>query len=319
MPRTSTKTSDAGPVVRDDDAIDVSRARLVRRGPARPVQMPLRTLREAAGLSQAQVATKSGLAQPEVSKLENAATLDDRMISTVRRYLAAIGADLELTSVSKFGHRIGIDGPALSPAPAIDASPRSALPGRARAMIADFVHNRDDYASDGYALRRRVTPRAGDPSYVRELRQVYAAQGRLLDFVDTKLGVPADAIEAADAAARTSFESLTSGKRTVQMHLTERLMELIDLIVQSGDGCIAAETVAQLAHRSVDPALAKRLRDEGDKVVNVLAEWRKPPPATRKWNALRDLLCAVMSDPDAVPKANSLRQTFQRRARRPYA
>ena len=56
------------------------------------------------------MAKKSGLAQPEISKLETAATLDDRMVATLRRYLSAIGDDLELVAVSKFGHRIGVAG-----------------------------------------------------------------------------------------------------------------------------------------------------------------------------------------------------------------
>jgi len=89
---------------------DISRARLVRRGPSRSAHFSLRALRESAGKTQAQVARASGLAQPDVSKLENAAALDDRQLSTVRRYLAALGDDLELVAVSKFGHRIGVAG-----------------------------------------------------------------------------------------------------------------------------------------------------------------------------------------------------------------
>lgn len=88
--------------------IDVERARLVRRGPRSQVRMPLRALREAAGLTQAQVAKASGLVQPEISKLESATTLDDRMVSTVRRYVEALQNDLEIVAVSKHGHRIGI-------------------------------------------------------------------------------------------------------------------------------------------------------------------------------------------------------------------
>jgi transcriptional regulator with XRE-family HTH domain len=92
----------------DDLGFDISKARLVRRGPARPARFPLRGLRESAGTTQAQVSKISGLAQPDVSKLESAETLDDRQVSTIRRYLAALGDELELVSVSKYGHRIGI-------------------------------------------------------------------------------------------------------------------------------------------------------------------------------------------------------------------
>jgi transcriptional regulator with XRE-family HTH domain len=65
-------------------------------------------MREAAGLTQAQVEKRSGLKQPEISKLEAESSLDERQVSTVRRYLAALGDELELVSVSKYGHRIGV-------------------------------------------------------------------------------------------------------------------------------------------------------------------------------------------------------------------
>jgi transcriptional regulator with XRE-family HTH domain len=89
---------------------ELSRARVIRRGPGRNVRLTLRAMRESSGKTQEQVAKKSGLAQPEISKLETAATLDDRMVATLRRYLSAIGDELELVAVSKFGHRIGVAG-----------------------------------------------------------------------------------------------------------------------------------------------------------------------------------------------------------------
>jgi predicted XRE-type DNA-binding protein len=83
--------------------------KLVRRGPRRAVgRLTLRTLREATGMSQADVAKASGLVQPEVSKLETAATFDDRMVLTLRRYLATLGDELELVAVSRYGHRFAI-------------------------------------------------------------------------------------------------------------------------------------------------------------------------------------------------------------------
>jgi len=83
---------------RADAPIDFSRARLVRVGPRRASRLPLRSMREAAGKTQAQVAKASGLAQSEVSKLETAETLDDKQVLTVRRYLQALGDDLELVA-----------------------------------------------------------------------------------------------------------------------------------------------------------------------------------------------------------------------------
>jgi transcriptional regulator with XRE-family HTH domain len=95
-----------------DDSFDVSKARLVGIGPRRPGRLSLRSLREAHGKTQAQVARASGLTQPEISKLETAESLDDRQVLTVRRYLQALGDDLELVATSKLGHRIGIAPPA---------------------------------------------------------------------------------------------------------------------------------------------------------------------------------------------------------------
>jgi transcriptional regulator with XRE-family HTH domain len=82
--------------------------------------MTLRALREAQGLTQGQVQKASGISQPEISKLECAASLDDRMVATVRRYLGALGDDLDLVAVSKYGHRVGIAGTTSSSGDAVD-------------------------------------------------------------------------------------------------------------------------------------------------------------------------------------------------------
>lgn len=91
------------------DAIDIGRARLVRRGPGRSIAMSLKTMRDAAGKTQAQVSKASGLSQPEISKLESALSLDDRQVSTLRRYMSALGNELDIVAVSKEGHRIAIE------------------------------------------------------------------------------------------------------------------------------------------------------------------------------------------------------------------
>jgi transcriptional regulator with XRE-family HTH domain len=72
---------------RVDAPIDVSRARLVRRGQVRSLHLTLRAMRDAAGLTQAQVEKRSGLKlkQPEISKLEAESSLDERQVSTIRR------------------------------------------------------------------------------------------------------------------------------------------------------------------------------------------------------------------------------------------
>jgi hypothetical protein len=99
----------------DDDSFDFSRARVVRRGPkrSRPLRMTLRALRTAAGLTQAEVSEATGIAQADISRIErkDAGDLDELVISTLRRYLGAVGGKLELTAVfPKTGHRIAVCG-----------------------------------------------------------------------------------------------------------------------------------------------------------------------------------------------------------------
>jgi transcriptional regulator with XRE-family HTH domain len=80
----------------------------------RGVHLTLRSLREAAGKTQGEVSAASAIDQGDISRLESRELLDDALVSTVRRYLAAIGAELELTAV--FGNkRIVVVGSSLSP------------------------------------------------------------------------------------------------------------------------------------------------------------------------------------------------------------
>jgi Helix-turn-helix domain len=94
----------------DADGFDLSRARLVRRGPRRdrPVRMTLRAQRVAAGKTQVDVAESTGMDQSDVSKLEQREDLDETMVSTLRRYIEALGGKLELVAVFPKGHRIAI-------------------------------------------------------------------------------------------------------------------------------------------------------------------------------------------------------------------
>ena len=76
----------------------------------------LRLLREAVGLTQGSVSEASGLYQPDLSKLENKATLDDVQISTLRRYAKALGGDVELAVVLN-GRRYTLKGPSPASGP----------------------------------------------------------------------------------------------------------------------------------------------------------------------------------------------------------
>src|SRR6185295_7073050 len=75
----------------------------------RGVHLTMRTLREAAGKTQIDVATASQINQADVSRLESREDFDDYQVSTLRRYVAALGGQLEI--VAAFGNkRIVISG-----------------------------------------------------------------------------------------------------------------------------------------------------------------------------------------------------------------
>lgn len=68
-------------------------------GGAREDRAPLRTLgdlRREAGLNQQDIAEELGVSQANVSKIERQ---DDPQVSTLMRYLSALGANLELRAV----------------------------------------------------------------------------------------------------------------------------------------------------------------------------------------------------------------------------
>ena len=65
----------------------------------RGVHLTMRTLREAAGKTQVDVAEASRIDQADISRLENREDFDDCQVSTLQRYLAALGGRLELVAV----------------------------------------------------------------------------------------------------------------------------------------------------------------------------------------------------------------------------
>lgn len=94
------------------DTVGNDRFATTRRGPSRyagrRLEMPLAGVRAAAGATQADVAERSGIAQGEVSKLEAREDLDRVELGTIRRYLEALGADLELVAIMKNGARVAL-------------------------------------------------------------------------------------------------------------------------------------------------------------------------------------------------------------------
>ena len=69
----------------------------------RGVHLSLRTLREAAGKTQVDVTGASQMDQADVSRLEGRETFEDCQVSTLQRYVSALGGRLEL--VATFGDK----------------------------------------------------------------------------------------------------------------------------------------------------------------------------------------------------------------------
>ena len=69
----------------------------------RGVHLTMRTVREGAGQTQNDVAHAAGMDQSDVSRLESRDDFGDCQISTLRRYVAALGGQLEL--VAAFGDK----------------------------------------------------------------------------------------------------------------------------------------------------------------------------------------------------------------------
>jgi hypothetical protein len=86
--------------------LDLSKAKVLGRGLRKDRKLPLRVLREAAQKTQADVARATEMDQSEISRLEQR---EDMKLSTLRRYVQALGGDVEVTAVLKTGHRIRLD------------------------------------------------------------------------------------------------------------------------------------------------------------------------------------------------------------------
>lgn len=80
---------------------------------ARGVRLTLRTLRDAVGKTQVDVAAASQIDQADISRLETRADFDDTQVASLRRYIEALGGKLEL--VAQFGDKriviAGVDAP----------------------------------------------------------------------------------------------------------------------------------------------------------------------------------------------------------------
>lgn len=86
--------------------LDPTKAKLLGRGLHKDRRLPLRALREGAGKTQADVARATQMAQSEISRIEQR---DDILLSTLRRYARALGAEVELVAVLPTGHRVRLE------------------------------------------------------------------------------------------------------------------------------------------------------------------------------------------------------------------
>jgi Helix-turn-helix domain len=64
----------------------------------RGVRLTMRSLREAAGKTQAEVAKASKIDQADISRLESRENFTDCQVSTLERYVATLGGQLELVA-----------------------------------------------------------------------------------------------------------------------------------------------------------------------------------------------------------------------------
>ena len=90
----------------------------------RGVRLTLRGVREATGKTQADVGKASRIDQGDVSRLETRLTLDECQVETLRRYVVALGGELELVAV--FGDKKIV----LTGSSARDVDPPSASPSK---------------------------------------------------------------------------------------------------------------------------------------------------------------------------------------------
>ena len=81
-----------------------------RARPERVFAVPMKTLRVGAGKTQVDVSKASGLAQSEVSRIEGRESLDELQVTTIRRYVEAIGGTLDLVVTFPTGHRARLAG-----------------------------------------------------------------------------------------------------------------------------------------------------------------------------------------------------------------
>jgi hypothetical protein len=114
---------------------DIEPVRVLGRGlrAQRGVHLTMRTLREAAGKTQTEVAEASMIDQADISRLESRENLAECQVSTLQRYVAALGGQLEL--VAAFGNKKIILSGAAQAGPSGDVPPAKGSPSNREAVL----------------------------------------------------------------------------------------------------------------------------------------------------------------------------------------
>ena len=82
--------------VRNARLTPAQRARVDARVKSELLEMELAELRKEAGITQVEIAKELAMTQSEISKLEKR---DDRLVSTIRKYVEGLGGKLEVVAV----------------------------------------------------------------------------------------------------------------------------------------------------------------------------------------------------------------------------
>jgi hypothetical protein len=83
-----------------------ARSRVAIQAKAEAIEMTLRMLREASGKTQDEMAELTAMSQSQLSRFERR---EDYLLSTLKRYVEALGGEIEIVAVLK-GRRIKLRG-----------------------------------------------------------------------------------------------------------------------------------------------------------------------------------------------------------------
>jgi hypothetical protein len=102
--------SDNGRPTTDDEPAYSSDSWERKRKNGHAIPLLLRSVRLAAGKTQGDVSKATGIAQGDVCRLEQRETLDECQVSTLRRFVEALGGRLDVNAVFAGGQRVALKG-----------------------------------------------------------------------------------------------------------------------------------------------------------------------------------------------------------------